>query len=160
MIGGMSRIVRTMTTLIFGFILVYGFYVIAHGHISPGGGFQGGAIVASAFALLLVTYGTDQIQSYLSKDLLSILESTGLVLFITFAFLGLGATFFYNFISNSGGLFGSPATIGVNPGDLNTGGTIALMNMAVGLEVLAALGVIVLTMSVAAETIQKEKEKQ
>ena len=62
MIGGMSRIVRTMTTLIFGFIMVYGFYVIAHGHLSPGGGFQGGAIVASAFALLLVTYGTDHIQ--------------------------------------------------------------------------------------------------
>jgi energy-converting hydrogenase B subunit I len=159
MIGGMSRIVRTMTTLIFGFIMVYGFYVIAHGHLSPGGGFQGGAIVASAFALLLVTYGTDQIQKFLSKDLLSILESTGLVLFITFAFLGLGTTFFYNFISNSGGLFGSPTAIGINPGDLNTGGTIALMNMAVGLEVLAALGVIILTMSVAAETIHK-KEKQ
>ena len=159
MIGGMSRIVRTMTTLIFGFIMVYGFYVIAHGHLSPGGGFQGGAIVASAFALLLVTYGTDQIQKFLSKDLLSILESTGLVLFITFAFLGLGTTFFYNFISNSGGLFGSPTAIGINPGDLNTGGTITLMNMAVGLEVLAALGVIVLTMSVAAETIHK-KEKQ
>ncbi len=159
MIGGMSRIVRTMTTLIFGFIMVYGFYVIAHGHLSPGGGFQGGAIVASAFALLLVTYGTDQIQKFLSKDLLSILESTGLVLFITFAFLGLGTTFFYNFISNSGGLFGSPTAIGINPGDLNTGGTITLMNMAVGLEVLAALGVIILTMSVAAETIHK-KEKQ
>lgn len=159
MIGGMSRIVRTMTTLIFGLILVYGFYVIAHGHISPGGGFQGGAIVASAFALLLVTYGTNQIQKFLSKDLLSILESTGLVLFITFAFLGLGTTFFYNFISNSGGLFGSPTAIGINPGDLNTGGTITLMNMAVGLEVLAALGVIILTMSVAAETIHK-KEKQ
>ena len=159
MIGGMSRIVRTMTTLIFGFIMVYGFYVIAHGHLSPRGGFQGGAIVASAFALLLVTYGTDQIQKFLSKDLLSILESTGLVLFITFAFLGLGTTFFYNFISNSGGLFGSPTAIGINPGDLNTGGTITLMNMAVGLEVLAALGVIILTMSVAAETIHK-KEKQ
>ena len=115
--------------------------------------------MASAFALLLVTYGTNHIQSFLSKDLLSVLESTGLVLFITFAFLGLGTTFFYNFVSNSGRLFGSPATIGINPGDLNTGGTITLMNMAVGLEVLAALGVIVLTMSVAAETIHK-KEKQ
>lgn len=157
--GEMSRIVRTMTNLMFGFIMVYGFYVIAHGHISPGGGFQGGAIVASAFALLLVSYGTDEIQNYLAKDLLSILESTGLVLFITFGFLGIGTTFFYNFVSNSGGLFGSPSAIGINPGDLNTGGTITLMNMAVGLEVLAALGVIVLTMSAAAETLHK-KEKQ
>ncbi len=158
MIDEMSKIVRTMTNLIYGLIMVYGFYVIAHGHLSPGGGFQGGAIVASAFALLLVTYGTNKIQSYISKDLLSILESTGLLLFITFAFLGLGVTFFYNFLSNSGGLFGSPAVIGINSGDLNTGGTIALMNMAVGLEVLAALGVIILTMSAAAEALNKEEK--
>ena len=67
MIGEMSRIVRTMTNIIFGFIVVFGFYVIAHGHLSPGGGFQGGAIVASAFALLLVTYGTEVIQQYIAR---------------------------------------------------------------------------------------------
>lgn len=158
MIEEMSRIVRTMTTLIFGFIMVYGFYVIAHGHLSPGGGFQGGAIVASAFALLLVTYGTNQIQNFLSKDLFSLIESTGLVLFNAFGFLGIGTTYFYNCVSNSGGVFGSPTVIGINSGNLNTGGTIALMNMAVGLEVLAAFGVIIMTMSAAAEIINK-KEK-
>ncbi len=158
MIGEMSRIVRTMTNIIFGFIVVFGFYVIAHGHLSPGGGFQGGAIVASAFALLLVTYGTEVIQQYIAKDLLSVIESTGLILFGSFGFLGISATYFYNIVANSGGLFGSPTVIGVNPGDLNTSGTIALMNIAVGLEVLAALGVIVLTMSAAAEIIQN-KEK-
>lgn len=158
MIEEMSRIVRTMTTLIFGFIMVYGFYVIAHGHLSPGGGFQGGAIVASAFALLLVTYGTNQIQNFLSKDLFSVIESTGLVLFNAFGFLGIGATYFYNCVSNSGGVFGSPTVIGINSGNLNTGGTIALMNMAVGLEVLAAFGVIIMTMSAAAEILNK-KEK-
>ncbi|MDD3538874.1 MAG: MnhB domain-containing protein [Atribacterota bacterium] len=154
----MSRIVRTMTTLIYVFIMVYGFYVIAHGHLTPGGGFQGGSVVASAFALLVVTYGNQKTQDFLQKDLLSLLESTGLVIFICFAFFGLGATFFYNFLSNSGSLFGSSATIGVNPGNLNTGGTVTAMNIAVGIEVLAALGVIVLTMSQASETIEK-KEK-
>lgn len=154
----MSRIVRTITNFIYGFIAVYGFYVIAHGHLTPGGGFQGGAIVASAFALLLVTYGNKKTQNFLIKDVFSILESTGLTLFIAFAFFGLGATFFYNFIANSGGLFGSSAIIGTNPGNLNTGGTVTIMNIAVGLEVLAALGVIVLTMSSACETIKK-KEK-
>ena len=108
--------------------------------------------------MLLVTYGTEEIQKYVAKDLLSVIESTGLVLFGAFGFLGISATYFYNIVSNSGGLFGSPTVIGVNPGDLNTGGTITLMNIAVGLEVLAALGVIVLTMSAAAEIIQK-KEK-
>jgi multicomponent Na+:H+ antiporter subunit B len=153
----MSLIVKTITKLIYGFIMVYGFYVIVHGHITPGGGFQGGAIVASAFALLIVTYGNQGVTNYLKKDVFSLIESTGLVLFIAFAFFGLGVTFFYNFLANSGGLFGNPAIIGVNPGDLNTGGTVPIMNIAVGLEVLAALSVIILTMSAGSENT-KEKE--
>jgi energy-converting hydrogenase B subunit I len=153
----MSRIVRTVTTLIYGFIIVYGFYVIVHGHLTPGGGFQGGAIAASAFALLVVTYGDQGVEDFLKKDILSLVESTGLILFIAFAFFGLGVTFFYNFMANSGGLFGNSAIIGINPGDLNTGGTIPIMNIAVGLEVLAALGVIVLTMSVGSKNTKKKE---
>ena len=153
----MSRIVSTVTNLIYGFIIVYGFYVIVHGHLTPGGGFQGGAIVASAFALLVVTYGNQGVKSFLKKDILSLVESTGLVIFIAFAFFGLGVTFFYNFMANSGGLFGNSAIIGVNAGDLNTGGTIPIMNIAVGLEVMAAMGVIILTMSKGSE-ITREKE--
>ena len=153
----MSRIVRTITNFIYGFIMVYGFYVIVHGHLTPGGGFQGGAIVASAFALLLVTYGNRGAENYLRKDIFSLVESTGLVIFIAFAFFGLGVTFFYNFMANSGGLFGNSAVIGINPGDLNTGGTIPIMNMAVGLEVLAALGVIILTMAAGSETTEKKE---
>ena len=153
----MSRIVRTVTTLIYGFIVVFGFYIIVHGHLSPGGGFQGGAIVASAFALLVVTYGNQGIKDFLREDILSLVESTGLVLFIAFAFFGLGTTFFYNFMANTGGLFGNTAVIGVNPGDLNTGGTIPIMNIGVGLKVLAGLGVIIITMSAGSE-INSEKE--
>lgn len=155
----MSRIVRTITAFIYGLIMVYGFYVIVHGHLTPGGGFQGGAIVASAFALLVVTHGNKGSEPFLSKDILSLIESTGLVVFIAFAFFGLGATFFYNFLSNSGSIFGSPAVIGVNPGNLNTGGTVTIMNIAVGLEVLAAFGVIILTMSSASEINSKKKKE-
>ncbi|HKK82790.1 MAG TPA: sodium:proton antiporter, partial [Atribacterota bacterium] len=66
-------------------------------------------------------------------------------------------TFFYNFMANSGGLFGNSAIIGINPGDLNTGGIIPIMNIAVGLEVLAALGVIILTMSVGSKNTKKKE---
>ncbi|MBN2395998.1 MAG: sodium:proton antiporter [Candidatus Atribacteria bacterium] len=154
---GMSRIVKTVATLLYGFIAVFGFYIIIHGHLTPGGGFQGGAVVASAFALLLVSYGNLGIKKYIKKDILSIFESVGLILFITIAFLGLGVTFFYNFMANSGGIFGNQVVTGINPGDLNTGGTVAAMNIAVGLEVLAALGVIVLIMSAGSE-IKDKKE--
>ena len=44
---GMSKIVQTITSITFPFVLIYGLYIIAHGHLTPGGGFQGGAVRAS-----------------------------------------------------------------------------------------------------------------
>ncbi len=37
--------------IMYPFILLFGFYIIAYGHVSPGGGFQGGAILATVFVL-------------------------------------------------------------------------------------------------------------
>lgn len=153
----MSRIVRTVTNFIYVIIIIFGFYIIAHGHLTPGGGFQGGAIVASAFALLLVSYGNLVTKKFLKKDFLSIMESCGLTMFIVIAFFGLGVTFFYNVLANSGGLFGNSTIIGINSGDMNTAGVIPLMNIAVGLEVLSALGVIVFTMAGGSELTKKKE---
>jgi len=154
----MSRIVKTVTNFVYGFIIIFGFYIIVHGHLTPGGGFQGGAVVGSAFALLLISYGSLNSKKFLKEDILSLFEGFGLILFIVLGFSGLGITFFYNFLANSGSWFGDAAVIGINPGDMNTAGVIPLMNIAVGLEVLSAFGVIVLTMASGAE-FTKNKEK-
>ena len=154
----MSRIVKTVTNFVYGFIIIFGFYIIVHGHLTPGGGFQGGAVVGSAFALLLISYGSLNSKKFLKKDIFSLFEGFGLILFIVLGFSGLGMTFFYNFLANSGSWFGNAAVIGVNPGDMNTGGVIPLMNIAIGLEVLSAFGVIVLIMASGAE-FTKKKEK-
>jgi len=98
----MSRIVKTVTNFVYGFIIIFGFYIIAHGHLTPGGGFQGGAVVGSAFALLLISYGSLNSKKFLKKDILSLFEGFGLILFIVLGFSGLGITFFYNFLANSG----------------------------------------------------------
>ena len=37
--SGMSKIVKTISCIAFPFIMIYGLYVIAHGHLTPGGGF-------------------------------------------------------------------------------------------------------------------------
>ena len=47
----------TFSRLIYPLMLVFGFYVIINGHISPGGGFQGGAIVATAILILYYING-------------------------------------------------------------------------------------------------------
>lgn len=44
-----SEIISRMTGLLYPFILLFGFYIILNGHASPGGGFQGGAVLASVF---------------------------------------------------------------------------------------------------------------
>lgn len=44
-----SEIIEGMAGLLYPFIILFGFYIIFNGHASPGGGFQGGAVLASVF---------------------------------------------------------------------------------------------------------------
>lgn len=150
----MSKIVRTVTDIMVVPIIVYGIYLIVHGHLTPGGGFQGGAVIASSTALLIIAYGSFRDH----KADLSSIESIGLTLFIILALLGLllGATMFHNYSAGTGGLFGGTVPQGINPGYINTGGTVPLMNIMVGLEVAAALSLILLMMGKASDSVEVE----
>lgn len=50
-----SILLRTTMGAIYPFIIIFGFYIILNGHTSPGGGFQGGAILASVFIIQYFT---------------------------------------------------------------------------------------------------------
>ncbi len=139
----MSRVVTTIADVLVAPIAIFGIYLILHGHLTPGGGFQGGAVVASSTALLIIAHGAFGEHK---KDLSS-LESTGLTLFILLALFGLGYTMFYNYLAGTGTLFGAEVPSGINPGYINTGGTVTLMNIAVGMEVIAALSLILWMMA-------------
>lgn len=145
----MSKIVRNIAALLFPACLVFGFYVILHGHLTPGGGFQGGAVVATGVALLLIA----GLFPPAPKDhLYHLCEAFGLCLFLSLALSGLSSpngAFFLNGLANlPGSLFGHPVpTLGPNPGDLRTSGTIAWMNIAVGIEVLGGISVILFAMT-------------
>ena len=54
---GMTLIVKTVTRLTLGFILLYGIYIAMTGHESPGGGFAGGVIVALSFIHIMLAFG-------------------------------------------------------------------------------------------------------
>ncbi|MEW6070080.1 MAG: MnhB domain-containing protein [Candidatus Thermoplasmatota archaeon] len=158
---GLSKIVKTITNIFYPLILIFGFYVIMHGHLTPGGGFQGGAVVASAFALLAIAYGKILTPAFLSKEKMSIAEASGLIGFALLAFLGLATTFFFNFLAvgrTIPWLFGQTPTIGPNPGELNTAGVLPFMNLAVGCEVLAGLGLVVLFMLFGLGREEKEEK--
>ncbi|MDI6606195.1 MAG: MnhB domain-containing protein, partial [Candidatus Omnitrophota bacterium] len=55
--SGMSLIVKTITRLTVGLILLFGIYIVLHGHLSPGGGFAGGVIIALSFVHLMLAFG-------------------------------------------------------------------------------------------------------
>jgi len=142
----LSKIVRTISNQLILFVLVFGLYIIMHGHVTPGGGFQGGAVIASGVVMMIVAFGSGEIKKSLRESHLSVIESGGALIFIGMAFAGMGTVFFYNFLVGTSVFGGIPPT-GPNPGHVWTGGVIPIMNFGVGLKVIAGLSAIVLAMA-------------
>ncbi|MGF6416095.1 Na(+)/H(+) antiporter subunit B [Paraburkholderia sp. MM5482-R1] len=80
-----GEIVHTGKQVLLPMILTFGGYVIVNGHLSAGGGFQGGAIVASAVMLMLLA----RPRSTLNVALLSVVESLAGVIYVCIGILGL-----------------------------------------------------------------------
>ncbi len=132
---GMSLIVKTITRLIVGIIILYGIYIVLHGHLTPGGGFPGGVIIALSFVLLMLAYGKGVALGKMPKAVASTFESLGAIMFLTIAVLGfVGGYFFLNFLPKG------------TPFDLFSAGTIPLNNIAISLKVGAGLFAIFLAL--------------
>ena len=52
-----DSILISCTNLVLPILLTLGLYIIIHGHLSPGGGFQGGVLIAGAIAIIYIGYG-------------------------------------------------------------------------------------------------------
>ncbi len=90
-----SLILRTGCRFLFPFILLFGAYIFIHGHLTPGGGFQGGAIIASAFLLIYMGCRGKRVNEIGSKSA----ESLGGLTFIVLGLVGLAVAGHY-FLSN------------------------------------------------------------
>ncbi len=125
---GMTLIVKVITRLTVGFILLFGIYIVLHGHISPGGGFAGGVIVALSFIHLILAYGGKFAFKKLNQTKASFLENIGAIMFFTIALLGIiGGFFFLNFLKKG------------EPFHLASAGIIPFCNIAICLKVGAGL---------------------
>jgi len=77
---GMSLIVKTVTKLTLGFILLYGIYIALTGHLSPGGGFAGGVIVALSFVHIMLAFGKEvALKKLRAQTLRIVIAASGLV---------------------------------------------------------------------------------
>lgn len=75
------RVIRTVSKVLIPFIQLYALYVIAHGELGPGGGFQGGVILGSSIILLVLAYGIDEGRRMISEKTSDILSSTGVLIY-------------------------------------------------------------------------------
>jgi multicomponent Na+:H+ antiporter subunit B len=127
-----SRSLRSVATALVGPVLVLGIYVVAHGALTPGGGFQGGVVLMSSLLLVYLAgshLGHGRVRPITGME---VAEATGAAGFVLIGLAGLivAGAFMQNFIS--------PGT----RGSLLSGGDVPLFNIAVGLEVMGALLVI------------------
>jgi multicomponent Na+:H+ antiporter subunit B len=141
----MTVIVRSSANFLYPFVMTYGFYIVLHGHLTPGGGFQGGAVIATGVALMLVANRFHEIIKIFKHGLFNLCEQAGLLIFVALGLSALwrGHGFLHNWLAGLGGFLGSPVAYGINHGELNTGGLIPLLNIVIGLEVLGALSLII-----------------
>ena len=117
--------------------LVYICYIILHGHLSPGGGFQGGVLMAGVVILLYLGHGFEATVDALSYHTLHKSEGVASVVYVALALMGVaaGAQFCQNILYTHGAI-----------GDLYSSGTIFWMNVTVGVKVITGIGSISLLM--------------
>lgn len=131
--SGMTLIVKTVTRISVWMILLYGIYIIFHGHLSPGGGFAGGVIIALAFLNVMLAYGRKFTSDWLNISFLHDVEAASATLFLVIGILGLsiGGAFLANFMTK-GELFA-----------LLSAGTILPLNIVIGIKVGMSLFLVV-----------------
>lgn len=133
--GGMTLVVKTVTRLTVGLIFLYGVYIVLNGHLSPGGGFAGGVIIALSFMNLVLAFGGKKAFEIIRKNTVTVLESVGALLFLGIALLGFTDGGFFQSFLPPGRTF-----------SIFSGGTIPLSNIAICIKVGAGLFGIFLTL--------------
>lgn len=129
---GMGTTVKTVTRWLKGPILLFGIYLVMYGHVTPGGGFGGGVVIACAFILITLATGESAALHLFSRGVMSRLDSVGLLAFLALGWLGTGlagAYFYSNFIN-------TPEAAQFT---LLSGGIMPMANIALGLKVASAL---------------------
>ena len=118
-------ILKNVVQLVIPCILLFGVYVVLNGHISPGGGFSGGAIMGAALILYSTAYGVDAVSQFFTRKTFKAITSTALLCY--------GASKAYSFFTGANGL---PTGIPLGtPGAIFSSGLILVLDICVGMVV-------------------------
>jgi multicomponent Na+:H+ antiporter subunit B len=78
---GPSLIIEVAVRTMIPFIQLFGLYVIAHGHYSPGGGFQGGVVLGASFILMAIAFDLKTSLRFFSLRANAIMASSGVFIY-------------------------------------------------------------------------------
>lgn len=120
-------IICLVVKLIVPIIIVFGIYILFNGHLSPGGGFSGGAILGTGLILFAMAFGEEVAARVISAKVIKVVT----ILSLSFYCLSKSYSFFTGNEFNGVHSIIGPGT----PGDLVSGGLILPLNLAVGFVV-------------------------
>lgn len=120
----MTVVVRTITRFLLPFTVVFGLYLVAYGHLSPGGGFQGGIVLAGAVMTLYIAFGYNAAHLF-DEQQLDDAEHWGALGYLAVGLLGIAV----------GGLFLQNVLPTGVPGTFLSGGILPILSGVVGLKV-------------------------
>jgi multicomponent Na+:H+ antiporter subunit B len=123
-----SDAVRILGLALVGPLVVFGIYIVTHGHLSPGGGFQGGVILATAPLIVYLAGTFRDFSKVTAHALVEVSEAIGAGAYVL---IGLGA------MAAGGAFLQNLLPLGTT-GDVFSAGAVPLISLAIGLEVAGA----------------------
>lgn len=95
-----SIIVKCASDMFLPLAATFGCYVVFHGSSSPGGGFQGGVLIASALLLVFLGYGAKGVKKYFNEHKIHSSETVAELIYVIIALIGVfaGLNFCVNFV--------------------------------------------------------------
>ncbi|MBU7044318.1 MAG: cation:proton antiporter [Theionarchaea archaeon] len=143
--AALKHVVPTSIQSVFGaptvlILMCFGLLLIFGGHITPGGGFQGGSVLATAFFISIVIYGIKTNPFHYGHDFLIGMETLGALMFLLIGVIGVATSgyYLYNVGSN---IWGHGLLEALKYVDPTNAGILPYLNVAVGLEVFGSLSI-------------------
>ncbi len=130
-----NLIVKTTCRIIMPFIQIFGLYVVAHGHHSPGGGFQGGVILGASMIMYAIAFDLRSALKRMSERTIALLCTLGVFLY---SGTGLASLFYQKNYLDYGAL---ASILGTDPVTARSH-AILIVEIGVGIAVMAVMVVL------------------
>lgn len=125
-------IIKNITRIVIPFAQIYGIFVILNGHVSPGGGFAGGAIIGTSLILYTLVFGREKGRKKFSHKASEIAETGGILIYVIVGLIGLVVA--GRFLTNLGAGFLEGVI-----GNIISGGMIPILMIGIGIKVASTM---------------------